>query len=61
MFSMQEIFDFVEGIGKRLARALDDLDVVRTSMSALGELRENEIRIDETVSPLEETYALLNK
>ena len=30
-------------------------------MGALGELRANEIRIDETIAPLEETYALLNK
>ena len=57
----QEIFEFVDGIGKHLTRPLDDLDNVRTSMGALEELRQNEIRIDETIGPLEESYALLNK
>ena len=51
----------MDNIGKRLSRPLDDLDNVRTSMGALEELRQNEIRIDETIGPLEETYALLNR
>jgi len=44
-----------------MTRPLEDLDDIRTSMSALEELRENEIRIDGTIAPLEEAYALLTK
>ncbi|XP_076801600.1 dynein axonemal heavy chain 8-like [Clavelina lepadiformis] len=58
---MDEIFTFVESVGKRLTRPLEDLDNVRTSMNALEELRENEIKLEGNIGPLEETYALLNK
>ena len=30
-------------------------------MAALTEIRENEIRIDMTITPIEEAYAMLNK
>lgn len=30
-------------------------------MAALQEIRENEIRVDMTIAPIEEAYAMLNK
>uniref|UniRef100_H2ZG63 Uncharacterized protein n=1 Tax=Ciona savignyi TaxID=51511 RepID=H2ZG63_CIOSA len=58
---MEDIFMFIDNAGKRFNRALEDLDDVRTSMTALEELRCNEIRLDGSIAPLEEAYALLNK
>ncbi|XP_077977872.1 dynein axonemal heavy chain 5-like isoform X2 [Glandiceps talaboti] len=58
---MLEIIDFIENLHKRLSRPVKDLDDVRSSMAALGEIREAEIRIDMTIGPIEESYALLNK
>ncbi|XP_041462810.1 dynein heavy chain 5, axonemal-like [Lytechinus variegatus] len=58
---MEEIFDFIEDLQKRLSRPIKDLDDVRAAMAALTEIRESEIRIDMTISPIEESYALLNK
>ena len=43
------------------SRGINDLDDVRIIMEALLEIRENQIRIDMTIGPVEETYALLNK
>jgi len=53
---MNEIFDFVEDINKRLSRPIKDLDDIRFIMAALKELRENEIRIDMTIGPIEVQY-----
>ncbi|XP_078698147.1 dynein axonemal heavy chain 5-like [Branchiostoma floridae x Branchiostoma belcheri] len=58
---MQDIFDFIENLNKRLQRPINDLDDVRGAMAALGEIRENEIKIDMTIGPIEESYALLNR
>ncbi|CAF1413331.1 unnamed protein product, partial [Adineta ricciae] len=58
---MQMIFDKVEDIQKRLTRPCNDLDDVRTHMGALAEIRQNEILIDQTITPVEETYAMFNK
>lgn len=58
---LQEIFEFVESLGKRLTRGLEDLDDVRLTMAALEELRHEEIRIDSTIGPVEEAYSILNK
>nr|XP_018669928.1 dynein heavy chain 5, axonemal-like isoform X1 [Ciona intestinalis]XP_026692815.1 dynein heavy chain 5, axonemal-like isoform X1 [Ciona intestinalis] len=58
---MEDIFTFVENVGKGFNRSLNDLDDVRTSMTCLEELRNNEIRLDGCIGPLEEAYALLNK
>ena len=41
---MEEIFQFIENLNKRLARGIKDLDDVRSSMAALSEIRESEIR-----------------
>ena len=43
------------------SRPINDLDDVRTEMNSLKEIREAEIRIDSTIAPIEESYALLNK
>ncbi|XP_039266995.2 dynein axonemal heavy chain 8-like [Styela clava] len=58
---MEEVFEFVDSIGKRVTRTLEDLDDVRITMSALEELRQEEIRIDSKIGPVEEAYNLLNK
>ncbi|CAF0752391.1 unnamed protein product [Didymodactylos carnosus] len=58
---MQNIFDKVEDIQKRLIRPCKDLDDVRAHMNALSEIRQNEILIDQTITPVEETYVMLYK
>ena len=50
---MEEIFTFIEDVVKRLSRPLKDLDDVRFAMAALKDIRENEIRIDMSISPIE--------
>ena len=50
---MKEIFDFIKDVDKRLNRPIKDLDDIRLTMTALNELRENEIRIDMTIGPIE--------
>ena len=44
-----------------LSRSIKDLDDVRLCMKALEEIRENQIRIDMTLGPVEEAYAILTK
>lgn len=58
---MEEIFTFIEDMQKRLARPIKDLDDVRAAMAALEEIRANEIKIDMTITPVEESFMLLNK
>ncbi|XP_046353935.2 dynein axonemal heavy chain 5-like isoform X1 [Haliotis rufescens] len=58
---MDETLDFIDSLMKRLSRPIKDLDDVRGAMAALTEIRENEIRVDMTLGPIEETYALLNR
>uniref|UniRef100_A0A8B9H9C9 AAA+ ATPase domain-containing protein n=1 Tax=Astyanax mexicanus TaxID=7994 RepID=A0A8B9H9C9_ASTMX len=58
---MLEISCFVEGVSRQLQRPVSDLDDVRVAMAALKELREAEIRVDATIGPVEESFALLNK
>lgn len=41
---MEEIFTFIDNLNKRLARNITDLDDVRSSMAALSEIRESEIK-----------------
>ena len=59
--NMNEVLDFFDKLGKLLSRPIKDLDDVRSSMAALAEIREAEIRIDMTITPIEEAYAMLNK
>lgn len=50
---MEGIFDFITDLTKRLSRPIKDLDDIRFAMAALKEIRENEIRIDMSISPIE--------
>lgn len=58
---MDEILEFTENLTKKLSRPVKDLDDVRSHMASLNEIREAEIRVDMTITPIEESYALLNK
>ena len=58
---MDEILELFENMQKRLSRPVKDLDDVRAHMAALAQIRENEIRIDMTIGPIEETYAMLHR
>ncbi|KAG7231381.1 hypothetical protein INR49_012221 [Caranx melampygus] len=58
---MEDILSFVDGLTKRLQRPITDLEDVRGAMGALREVREAEVRIDATIGPVEESFALLNK
>ena len=50
---MEETFTFIEDLVKRLSRPIKDLDDIRFAMAALKEIRENEIKIDMNISPIE--------
>ncbi|XP_013770736.1 LOW QUALITY PROTEIN: dynein heavy chain 5, axonemal-like [Pundamilia nyererei] len=58
---MNDILSFVDALTKRLQHPISDLDDVRAAMAALREVREAEFRIDATIGPLEESFALLNR
>ena len=55
---MEEIFSFVDDLNKRLLRPIKDLDDIRLAMYALKEIRENEIKIDMNISPIEVSQKL---
>nr|XP_043900355.1 dynein axonemal heavy chain 8 isoform X2 [Solea senegalensis] len=58
---MDAVFLFMDGLTKRLQRPITDLEDVRGTMAALREVREAELRLDATIGPVEESFALLNK
>ena len=58
---MDEILNFFENMQKRLNRPVKDLDDVRSHMAALMEIRESEVKIDMMITPIEESYMMLNK
>ena len=58
---MDDILEFIENLTKKLSRPVKDLDDVRSHMASLAEIREAEIRVDMTITPIEETYAMLHK
>ncbi|XP_053396215.1 dynein axonemal heavy chain 5-like isoform X3 [Mercenaria mercenaria] len=58
---MDEMLEFMENQMKKLSRPVKDLDDVRSHMASLGEIRESSIRIDMTIHPIEEAYAMLNR
>uniref|UniRef100_A0A1I8FY30 Dynein heavy chain 5, axonemal n=1 Tax=Macrostomum lignano TaxID=282301 RepID=A0A1I8FY30_9PLAT len=58
---MEDFFAFMDDIEKKLSRPIKDLDDIRIAMAALKDIRENEIRIDMGISPIEESYAMLFK
>ena len=50
---MDEIMQFVSEYSKRLGRQINDLEDVRNAMAALEDIRQNEIRIDMILGPIE--------
>ncbi len=46
---------------KKNTQILRDLDDVRSHMNALNQIKEREINIERTITPIEETYVMLNK
>ena len=56
---MENIFDFIDDMSKRLQRPIKDLDDIRYAMQALKEIPENEIRIDMQIAPIEVSVVLL--
>ncbi|XP_064651602.1 dynein axonemal heavy chain 8-like [Lineus longissimus] len=58
---LDDIVDYVEDNSMKLARPIKDLEDVRHAMAALDDIRQNQIRIDMVLGPIEETYAMLQK
>jgi dynein heavy chain len=58
---MSHIFEFCDVLQKQLSRPIKDLEDVRMAMNALKDLREHQIRIDNMLAPVEQSYAILNK
>lgn len=56
---MNEVSAFIDDIEKRLSRPINDLEDIRLIMIAIKDLRDNEIRIDMSITPIEESYAML--
>ena len=56
---MTNVFIFIDDIEKRLSREIKDLEDIRLIMIAVKDLRENEISIDMAITPIEESYAML--
>ena len=50
---MEQIMEQIDDMQKKLQRPVKDLDDVRTAMSTLKDIRENEIHIDNSLSPVE--------
>jgi len=59
--NMNSIFEFCDDLGKRLSRPIKNLDDVRAAMTALKDLRENEIKMESQLVPVEQAYAILTK
>jgi dynein heavy chain len=58
---MRHLLEMIDEIQKRLSRPCKDLDDIRAHMAALNQIKEREIEIDRTITPIEETYSMLNK
>ena len=56
---LEECVSFVADYSRRLAHPIKDLEDVRFVMAALGDIRQNEIRIDMSLSPIEVTFRIL--
>ena len=56
---MNEAFILIEDLEKRLTRDIKELEDIRLVMIAVKDLRENEIRIDMSIGPIEESYTML--
>ena len=58
---MAEVFAFTDDLMKRLGREITDLEDVRLAMNSLKDLRENEIKFDTMMAPIEQGYQMLQK
>jgi dynein heavy chain len=58
---INEISLFIDDTFKKLNREITDLDDIKLTMNALKDLRDNEIRIDMSILPIEESYTMLQK
>ncbi len=56
---MNDVSAFIDDIEKRLSRPIKELEDIRLVMIAIKDLRENEIRIDMSIAPIEESYTML--
>lgn len=56
---MDEITQFVSDNSKRLGRQINDLEDVRNAMAALEDIRQNEIRIDMILGPIEVRFPMI--
>lgn len=56
---MDEITQFVNDNSKRLGRQINDLEDVRNAMAALEDIRQNEIRIDMILEPIEVRFPMI--
>ncbi|CAF4402891.1 unnamed protein product [Rotaria socialis] len=56
---LNDVLKFIENIENRLSRGIKDLEDIRLIMMAVKDLRENEIHIDMSITPIEESYAIL--
>lgn len=53
---MDQTFEFIEEMNKKLSHTISDLDDIRHIMSALKTIREREIKIDMGIGPIEVCY-----
>ena len=58
---MEELFTFADETIKKMSRPIEDLEDVRLAMNSLKDIRENEIRLDAMMAPIEAGYAMLVK
>ncbi|CAH1798803.1 unnamed protein product, partial [Owenia fusiformis] len=58
---MDEVLEFTDNLMKRLSRPINDLDDVRAQMASLTEIRQNEIRIQMTITPIEEAFIVMQR
>ncbi len=58
---MRNLLETIDDTQKKLSRPCKDLDDIRSHMNSLNQIKEKEIEIDRTITPIEETYAMLNK
>uniref|UniRef100_F6PHB9 AAA+ ATPase domain-containing protein n=1 Tax=Ciona intestinalis TaxID=7719 RepID=F6PHB9_CIOIN len=58
---MEEVFDFINEYSKRLTRPIKDLDDIREAMNSLDTIKHEFTKIDFTIGPVEEAYAIMQK
>ncbi|XP_077975281.1 dynein axonemal heavy chain 8-like [Styela clava] len=58
---MDELSEFINEYSKRLNRSIKDLDDVRGAMNALDTIKAEFTRIDFSLGPVEEAYAIMQK